>query len=500
MKLSRLITGSHSQEIDRLTIDTLEISGVTLMELAGFQAANSILNRYSDESLYTIICGGGNNGGDGLVVARHLILAGKNVRVILTKSPNEMTPDALLNLQRVSLLQKLKYTYAIENFDSHNPLNSKGLIVDALFGTGLHSAVREPYLGFINEINESGLPIVALDIPSGLDSDSGCIYNVAVKANVTLSFGFGKTGLWLDMGPTNCGDVKIVGLGFPEHFIKENRYLCIPEISNNDSDIHYVGHKYKHGIVHVIGGSEAFSGAVILSSKAAWSTGIGAEYVMVPSSIHDIVSKVVIEPVTLSVGNRSFFTLEDADSVINQIKSKHGIVLIGNGLGDNEKTKAFCTAIFATIEANYVVDADGLLAITPEIVKQNAKSRFLLTPHSGELNRIFNRFYSAEAENDYERLKLCEKLCSDFPNVIMVSKGKPLIITDRNTTYISGYDTSKYNRFGFGDVLAGLISGYWAQDQLQPVKAISNALNRSELRYQHHYRSGSRPFSASDLV
>lgn len=458
-------TSEESQDIDAKTIKDFGISSFTLMEVAGYSAAQNLLKRIKPESQGIFFCGKGNNAGDALVVARYVVQHNHDVTVIFISGIDDLSEDTRQNL---NLLHKiadadsetgnLSFITAWADFDPHIKAD---FIIDGMLGTGLDSEVRGDYNKAINWTNESSLPVFAMDIPTGLHGNTGRIMGQSISADITFSFGTLKQGFYLNDGPEKTGEVIYCELPFPNH-LKDicSSYLIDSSYIHPESD-NSPRHKYEAGVLYVVAGSEGLTGAAMLAAQSAWAEGIGAVIMVCPHGNLEIYEKALPQIIKKPIGKRDDYFFKDShvEDVISVISEKNGKVLLGPGLGRDKSTVTFVLKLLEEYKGEIIIDADGLWALAQKNkwVKPE-KSEWILTPHPGELSTLLNK----PIEDDYQRLKFVRELCHK-KNVFTVSKGFPVILgTPRQETYLTSYNTHKFSRAGFGDVLAGKIGAYWS--------------------------------------
>lgn len=471
-------TSKESQNIDAKTIKDFGINSFTLMEVAGYSAAQNLLERIKPKSHGILFCGKGNNAGDALVVARYLVQHNHAVTVIFISGIDDLSADTRQNL---SLLQKIEdadsqtgsisFITAWTDFDPHIKAD---FIIDGMLGTGLDSEVRGDYNKAISWTNESSLPVFAMDIPTGLHGDTGRIMGKAISADLTFSFGTLKQGFYLNDGPGKTGEIIYCELPFPNHlkaicssYLLDSSYIQ-PETDNSPR------HKYEAGVLYVIAGSEGLTGAAMLAAQSAWAEGIGAVILVCPHGNLKIYEKALPQIIKKPIGQRDdyFFKAGHVEDVTSVISEKNAKVLLGPGLGRDKSTVTFVQRLLKEYEGDIIIDADGLWALAQNNKwEKPEKSEWLLTPHPGELSTLLN----TPLEDDYQRLKFVRDLCHE-KNVFTVSKGFPVILgTPRLGTYLTSYNTHKFSRAGFGDVLAGKIGAFWSRNN-NPAKSSALAL------------------------
>lgn len=447
----RLATRAQAQEIDLLSEKVFHLSGEILMESAGLVSAREV-----DQTFYpdlkkgkiALICGPGNNGGDGLVMARHLFALGHRDLDLYLLAPAAQRSELFSKqLKRVEVggFRLIDLEREPEKIDQ---IRSAGFIVDALFGTGLTRPLTGDYLRIVEVINSSQVNVVSLDTPSGIDCDAGVIMGVAVKATMTITFGLAKPGFFLGDGPRCCGRLRVVPIGFPyevqrgvatSHFgFNErlvHRYLPKRSDKSNKSDC---------GRVLVAAGHEGMWGAAILAATSAYRMGAG--YVTV-ASFEDP------SPVLLEVPE--VLTARLSQDFLKQ--QKWSSLVVGPGLGVSKECADFI-ALLKEDQEHVVLDADAL-TVCVQFGLFPLPESWVVTPHSGELSRIL-KISANEIEADRCRFALqgahqvgCHLLLKGFHSVLAFEK-RCMIIMAGN---------SALAKAGTGDVLAGMIGGLLAQ-------------------------------------
>lgn len=457
-----LSTGAQCREMDQKTISEFGIPSFTLMEIAGTRAADFILSKTQAGSHALIVCGRGNNAGDALVVARLLLLNYYSVTVCFVDGRKNLTSDTQKNLE---LLQKLNGEIHFLNLNelAHRPFD---FIIDGMLGTGLNSELRAPYTDAVAWVNAQKVPVFALDVPTGLHADSGKVLGSAIRAHYTLTFGSRKIGFYLNQGPEYSGEIVLCRLPIPQCYYTGNTFLISREWVEGNAPItpKRRKHKYDGGLIYIIAGAEGLTGAAVLTAKSAWSGGAGAVTLISPRGLLNIYEKHLIQIIKKPVGaadDTSFKTAHLAE-VKRVLSEKPGKLIIGPGLGRNEETQTFVQQLLNEFEGDAVVDADALFALAARHkVKKPAASRWILTPHAGELKTLLG---GLDISDDYDRLNAVTHLAKD-DNVTLLAKGYPAITgTESGSCYLTAYDTRIFARAGFGDVLAGKIAAFWLME------------------------------------
>ncbi len=430
-------------EIDRLSEKKYQISPDTLMESAGATTAKKILSSSHFNTQHVmILCGPGNNGGDGLVTARHLLSSGIKVNVFCPENAN----SPLIQKQR-KRLQDLGQTFcSIEDIDQIKKTGEQATsIIDVLFGIGISKNIEGTYFKIIEWLNQSGKQIISLDVPSGLDCNTGQIKGIAVKAHHTFSFGLAKVGFYLSQGPSYTGQLSVLSIGFPKNLIKEqaNSYFLINEswVSSQLPQRKADDHKARQGHLLVLAGHEGFWGAGRLASLSAYRMGVG--YVTWAGrggyppldSVPEVLTKKISEDL---FGNKT-------------------AVVIGPGLGVHVETKDLLLKLKKQ-NLPVLVDADAFTVCVQENLFP-LPSNWIVTPHSGELARLFG---IKGEEIDQNRILFAQKASQKIGALILL-KGLHSILVDQEKCFIIPSGNSALAKAGTGDVLAGFIGALMAR-------------------------------------
>ena len=405
--MEAVVTASTMQACDRFAIQKLKIPAIVLMENAGRGVVDALVRNFGGLEGKTILifCGKGSNGGDGLVAARHLQGHSCRTIVALTARKSQLRGDARANFTALENIAKqsprmgsLLKILSIESQDQLAMLPHTDIIVDAIFGTGFRGQVRGIYKDVIEWINASGAATLSVDIPSGLDGDTGSVGNVAVNASVTATMGMRKIGLTLNKGLDYSGLVEVVDLGFPPDLRKADHP---PTYLLRADDVKAVlpkrdraAHKHSVGKILVLAGSRGLTGAAAMTAASAMRAGAGAVILGTPSSVYPILAEklteVMVEPFPdTREGTLSLGAFESA--------KKHfqwaDLLILGPGLSRNEETRQFVWKIVAECDLPMLIDADALnaLAEKPSILKKHKSKQIILTPHAGEFARLASK-------------------------------------------------------------------------------------------------------------
>ncbi|MFJ7726741.1 NAD(P)H-hydrate dehydratase [Neobacillus sp. NPDC097160] len=467
------------QQMDKYTIEKLGLPGVVLMENAGAKVVEEILaDPPIDNPRVLVLAGGGNNGGDGFVIARRLFDLGLKPLVWLLVNPDQMKGDAKVHFD-VYTNRSLPIFHLQENTVEllQNEMNRADIIIDAILGTGVKGPVREPLSQVISMVNEyeGKKLIISVDIPSGVSSDNGKVEGVAVKATKTITFVFPKIGFFLQDGPKNVGKWVTVDISVPPA-VAEDLGLVLPKLITESLVKASVptrskhGHKGTFGHALVIGGSRSFVGAPIFSAKAALHTGAGLVTLAVPESIYPMAAAQNPESLFLPLSEKDGHFSEKAIDEIAPLLHQFESVAIGPGMSrfpcGEEWIKSFITSL---THQPIVVDADALYLLRNnlDLVRQY-KGNVIFTPHPGEMAKLLN-ITVKEVEED--RIEIAKTFAKAYDVYLLLKGHRTVIAAPGGDVYINPYGHDALGKGGSGDVLTGLITSFLAQGAT-PVDAL----------------------------
>jgi hydroxyethylthiazole kinase-like uncharacterized protein yjeF len=462
-----VVTASQMKKIDRLAIENWGIPGIVLMENAGravVEILETELGNLAGKRIL-IVCGRGNNGGDGLVIARHLTNRGAVTQCLLLGKIEDLKGDAGVNA-RILIDAGLK----IQEIDHPEPLQQLlpgyPVIIDAIFGTGLSAPPRGIFAEAIRLINQSQAFVVSVDVPSGVDADTGSVHTPAVCACLTVTMCLPKLGLLLYPAKTCAGKLLIADIGIPRQRL---------EIENFDTflvDEEFVlahlpprppdSHKGTFGTCLLICGSRGYSGAACLAAMAASRSGCGLVHLAYPKSLGPIIESRVLEPVKHPLPETPEITLSPAAlDPIQELCRTADAVGIGPGISTHPRTRELLLALLPKLTTPMVLDADAINNLAQDVdLLKKVPGRLILTPHPGELSRLTN---IPPAEINADRVA-CARAFAQKHNCITVLKGAPTVIAAANgQVYLNPTGNSGLATGGTGDILTGLITGLLAQ-------------------------------------
>lgn len=478
----KLATSTQMQALDQIAIKEIGIPGVVLMENAGLGTVDQMEQEFGPirEKSVIIFVGPGNNGGDGLVIGRHVLQRGGFPYLVYLVAPETLGNDAGINaavcntidLPNMVVLQEdtiSQLLVQIKNLHFAHPVHC---LVDALFGTGLTRNLEGRFASVVRLINELShehrWPVTAVDIPSGLSADTGETLGCSVQADLTVTYGLAKPGHYMHGGPT-IGRPAVIDIGIPRQVI-EAASLPGKVLDKNTGKLllprHKATHKGSFGHLLILAGSEGKTGAAILSGQAALHSGCGLVTLAVPTELNTIFETSLPEAMTVLLpSSAKTFSLTDYDLIINLLAEKDALVL-GPGIGTDPDTGALVRRLYSELHLPMVVDADALnlLALEPEAIASVAGPR-ILSPHPGEMARLTG---CSTAEIQADRLHAVNWLSNvqvkNSHEIVTVLKGAGTVVcSNRGEWAINSSGNNGMATGGMGDVLSGLIGGLVVQ-------------------------------------
>jgi NAD(P)H-hydrate epimerase len=440
--------------------------GTALMERAGSGLA-MIAAHVLPEGPIAILCGKGNNGGDGFVAARLLHAAGRDVRVLTTSVAEDSTGDAAHNLARLAVRPRPFDPAALEGCTG---------AIDALLGTGVAGAPRGAVARAIRALRASGLPVVACDVPSGVDADTGAIPDpeIVVHAVATVTFAAAKPGLWIAPGKMHAGAVHVIDIGVRAEADARIGLLGDDDVLDDLPSRGASSTKFTGGHVVACGGSRGLTGAVCLTAEAAARAGAGYVTACVPRSLEAIFEVKLTEVMTRGLPDADGHLFpEAADGVLDALAAHGGVLTLGGGLGRTDGALACARAVAVRAAAPLVLDADGLAAFAGEPEALAARTApTILTPHAGELGRLLGTGSDAVQARRLDSVQDAARRTG----AIVVLKGDDTLIADPDgRVAVSEGGAPALATAGTGDVLAGVCGAFLAAG-LQPWHAACAAV------------------------
>ncbi|NOY89156.1 MAG: NAD(P)H-hydrate dehydratase [FCB group bacterium] len=471
----KIVTAELMRQIDRETIEGVGIPGPELMENAGRGTAWLILDNILPAGTnikVAIFCGKGNNGGDGYVVARYLHQQHIKVFVYYLGPYEKLSPDARLNFDRAKELDiELHELKSKEDLPENLDVD---FIVDAIFGTGFSGAPRGLSADIIRYINIQEKTTIAVDIPSGLNADTGKFEGEVIDADFTFTMGLPKYGLFISPGREQAGYVSVVPIGIPDEVIDKfqipNELIAFEDVAQRLPVRKPDGHKGDFGKVFILAGSRGLTGAAILAAKSALRAGCGLAKIGCPQTVLPIIAGSVTEATGLplpDVAKKGALALRGLGEIRLAIQ-EHDAVIVGPGLGRHHETFELVRRLISSMEKPMIVDADGLNALAKHIdILKNIETPMVLTPHPGEFKRLTS---VSVPEDIHQRINVAREFATIYRKVLVL-KGSPTIVADKDgVCYVNRTGNSGMATGGSGDVLSGIIGTFLAQ-KMPPIDA-----------------------------
>jgi NAD(P)H-hydrate epimerase len=466
----KIVTGTQMQALDRRTILEGGVPSVVLMERAGTGLTDFIGSRFGPlrGKRLTIVCGKGNNGGDGLVAARLLRQRQADVTVLLLSSVTDLSRDAAAMFRR---WRRIAGPSGTKSFKSSEQVESifagSDLIVDALLGTGLSTAVSGTYAEAIQLMNRTGTPVIAVDIPSGIHADTGQVLGQAVRAAATVTFGLPKYGLYLGAGIDHAGLIHIVDIGIPPAFVEQidSRTMLVTKetVKQTLPPRPASSHKGTYGHAGILAGSVGKTGAAALAAMAALRVGAGLVTVGVPASVNDVLEAKLLEAMTVPFPETKARTLGRAgfDRILSFIQARTAVA-IGPGLSTHPETVELVQSLMKHLDRPSVLDADALNALASRASLLTAcKVPPILTPHPGEMARLEPDATPHSVNAD--RLGTAARFARERGVYLVLKGARTVMARPDGLLAICPTGNPGMATAGTGDVLTGMLVGLLAQ-------------------------------------
>ena len=481
----------QQRSIDTWAIEQCGIDGLELMERAG-AGLTDLVAAAAPEGRVAVVCGKGNNGGDGLVVARLLRVRGREVDVLLLGDPDDYRGDARTNLERLPGQLPRRF--------EASALGGAAVIVDAILGTGFTGAPREPARGAIEAINAAThAAVFACDVPSGVNASTGEVADEAVGAGATATFGAGKPGLWIAPGKGHAGEVTVIDIGIPAGapgsaaigLIGERVRDEIPSRGSEST-------KFAAGAVLVCGGSLGLTGAPCMVSEAAMRAGAGYVTAFVPRSLNQIFELRLLEVMTVPLPDDQGALIPEGGEQLLERTKRAGALVLGPGLGREPGAVELARRVAVSAEIALLLDADGLNAHAERLSSlAQRRAPTVLTPHAGELGRLLG---SDSSEIAAHRLS-CARSAAEQAQAIVVLKGDDTIVADpHGRVAVSRGGASALATAGTGDVLSGVIGAYLSKRMDPFTAACAGVLVHAQAGRRAAETIGSEGVIARDVI
>lgn len=466
----KIVTAAQMQALDRRTTLEARIPGLTLMTNAGAGVVATMERAFGAPAgkRVAVVCGKGNNGGDGFVVARLLRQKRARVQAVLLARPADLTGDAKTMYRRfVSAAGRtvVQSNPSVERLRSI--LGISDLIVDALLGTGLSAPVSGPYKAAIEAINEIGHPVTAVDLPSGIHADTGAVLGAAVRARLTVTFGLPKLGLYVGPGLDHAGEVHIVDIGIPGSYresVESRIWLITAETVRSILPARMPSaHKGTYGHAGIIAGSVGKSGSAALAAKAALRIGVGLVTVATPASVNDALEAKLLEAMTAPMPETKARTLARSglDRLMEFINARSAVA-IGPGLTTHPETVELIQALVRRLDKPSVLDADALNALAGRTsLLTECKAPPILTPHPGEMARLEQEATPRSVNAD--RIGTASHFAQGRGIILVLKGARTVVAHPDGRVAICPTGNPGMATAGTGDALTGVLVGLLAQ-------------------------------------
>lgn len=440
---------------------------ILLMERAGLATAQAIIDRYAPCRV-VVLAGSGNNGGDGLVVARHLAEAGYSVRVLAPGGDRPKTEDAMTNARVAESLG-----IRIEPFDPE--LGPPDLIVDAMLGTGARGEPRGAVGEAVGWVEHTGAPVVACDVPTGVDADTGEVAGAAIEAEVTVSYHGNKVGLNIEPGRSRAGVVVVADIGIPSDVrVEASAWRAGRSVLVGLPRKAAASEKYSAGAVLVVAGSVGLVGAAVLASRATLRAGAGLVVTVTAASARAEIATQACEVMVTGGGEQDGGLAPEAMEAIEEQLGRVDAVALGPGLGRNTGTSDLVRLLCDRVEQPLVIDADGLwhLGERPTWLAGRAGPT-VLTPHSGEAARLLGW---KRADVDARRVEAVGELSESTGAIVDLKGPDSLVRAPGGPLVVNGTGSPALATAGSGDVLTGTVAAMLAHRRIEPFSAVALAV------------------------
>ena len=489
--LDPLWEAGEMRAADKHAIEDAGVPSLDLMERAGAGLARVAAEAAKADGPIRIVIGKGNNGGDGLVAARLLREDGHEVDVLATAEVSELQGDALDNLERLPGDEPQPF--------APEAIAGSAAIVDALLGTGFDGEPREPVAAAIRAINASDAPVVACDVPSGVNASTGEASGEAVRAAVTATFHGPKIGLCVEPGKTHAGRVEVIAIGIP-------RSAPAPEVAGLISDRvlqlvpprERTGNKFTSGTVVVAGGARGLTGAPTMAALSAMRTGAGYVQLVVPEPAEPVLAERLMEAMTHAAPHEDGAHVEAGASTVLELAARAGAIVLGPGIGRSDGAVAFARRVAAEVDVPLLIDADGLNAHAGQLGLLAARSApTILTPHDGELARLLG---IESADVAAHRLAHARQAAAESGAIVVLKGDDTLVVPPAGPIGVSPGGSPALATAGTGDVLSGLIGALLAKKMDPFEAACAGVIAHARAGQEAARRHGADHVVAGDVI
>jgi len=465
----KLVTSEEMRRIDRKAIEEIGIPSIVLMENAGLKIADAIEKKYGPlKGKYVyIFAGSGNNGGDGMVVARHLFNQKVKAKIFLLAEKKNIKGDAATNLaitEKMGIpMREITSPAFMESLEKE--LAKADIVIDALLGTGAKGAPRGLMKKVIDLINKHSKNTVAVDIPTGVGADRGEVRGEAIKAEYTVSLAYPKRGLYLYPGMDYAGEIEIADIGIPTGLEEDkinSELLTLAGISKKLFFRKPSSHKGSFGHLLVIAGSPGMTGAASLTALSALRVGAGLVTLGIPEDLNPILETKLTEVMTLPLPQSKDKTLcREGFEKIKDFSQKCKAMAIGPGISSTKQTKELISTIIDQLDIPLVIDADGINVLAGELsLLKKYKASLIITPHPGEMGRLVG---ASVEEIQKDRIRSAVALAKKIGAIVVLKGARTVIASKEGNSWVNLTGNPGMATGGSGDILTGIIGGLLTQ-------------------------------------
>ncbi len=465
----KLVTSEEMRRIDKKAIEEIGIPSIVLMENAGLKVADAIERKYGPlKGKYVyIFAGSGNNGGDGMVVARHLFNQKVKAKIFLLAEKKNIEGDAATNLaitEKMGIpMREITSPAFMESLEKE--LAKADIVVDALLGTGAKGAPRGLMKKVIDLINKHSKNTVAVDIPTGVDADRGEVRGEAIKAEYTVSLAYPKRGLYLYPGMDYAGEIEIADIGIPTGLEEDkinSELLTLSGISKKLFFRKPSSHKGSFGHLLVIAGSPGMTGAASLTALSALRVGTGLVTLGIPEDLNPILETKLTEVMTLPLPQSKDKTLcREGFEKIKDFSQKCKAMAIGPGISSTKQTKELISTIIDQLDIPLVIDADGINVLAGELsLLKKYKASLIITPHPGEMSRLVG---ASVEKIQRDRIGFTIALATSIGAIVVLKGARTVIASKEGNSWVNLTGNPGMATGGSGDILTGIIGGLLTQ-------------------------------------
>ena len=491
-----ILNSNEIYHLDSACNTTGHISKYNLMENAGRAIAKFIVEEIKDpfNKNFVTIVGPGNNGNDGIICNYYLQSYGCQSSLLLTDNNiinNDIYKNFKSNNDNCSLYSN-KYIFKEDIW-----------YIDAIFGIGLNRSIEDKYKIIIEKLNNNNNNIISIDMPSGLNVNTGLKFGSIINAKMTLSLGYNKVGHYFNYGLTNCGEIHTLDIGYPNELIKTKKYIQLVELTDIKriklSELNPNVNKYEKGKIYALVGSNKYPGAGILALKAANHAGSGIIKALIPYSNRDIYESNLFEPIFSLVNH--FDDILDDKQMFKQILedcNSSNVILLGSGLNEKQNFK-WLVKLLKNINTSVVLDATGFIPIVKgEINIKDLPEKIVLTPHYHEFSRLFNINLNILKNNPIETV---ESIIDRLEGRALILKGKTnIIVNTKGEIFLNNHGNRSLAKAGTGDVLSGILASFISQGYSIDEAILYATFVHAECAHQYKDFKSSKELIASDLI